>query len=63
MDRRQRKGVIKEYGLLLKHLTTHIVDPLEPIDPRDFRQAKGLIDSIKKVKKGGFRKLHKSNGD
>lgn len=62
MDR-QRKGVVKEYGLVLKHLVSHIIDPIEPIDPRDYRQAKGLINSLKSIKKGGFRKLHKKNGE
>ena len=46
------RGVLKNYDMLLKHLTSHIVDPREPIDPKDFRQSKLLINSIERVKQG-----------
>lgn len=44
--------VINNYGSVVKHLITHIIDPKEPIDPRDYKQTEQLITAIKKVKKG-----------
>lgn len=35
---------------ILKHLISHITDPKEPVDERDYSQAKKLIDEIKKQK-------------
>lgn len=36
---------------MLKHLTEHIADYDEPIDPKDYKQAKELIDNIRNDKK------------
>ncbi len=47
------KGMIDpltNYDMMLNHLIEHISDPKEPIDPRDYKQAKILIDAIKKEK-------------
>lgn len=46
------KGIntIENYDMILKHLMEHITDPKEPIDPRDYKQVKVLIDAIKKEK-------------
>lgn len=47
---------IKTYSNVLKHLIEHITDAKEPIDKRDFKQAKEIIDAIKNSKikgKGG----------
>lgn len=38
-------------GKMLKHLTEHIADYDEPIDPKDYNQAKELIDNIRNDKK------------
>jgi hypothetical protein len=35
---------------ILKHLISHIIDPKEPVDKRDYSQAKKLIDDIMKEK-------------
>lgn len=43
---------IKNYGKMLNHLTHHITDPNEPIDPLDFKQSIELIKTIKEQKKG-----------
>ena len=42
---------IKTYGKMLNHLTHHITDPNEPIDPLDFKQSIELINKIKDQKK------------
>lgn len=41
---------IKEYGKLLKHLISHISDPKEKIDKKDFKQSIELIKKIKSKK-------------
>lgn len=41
---------IKEYGKLLKHLISHITDPKEKIDKKDFKQSIELIKKIKSKK-------------
>lgn len=41
---------IKTYGQMLKHLVSHIKDPKEPIDPKDYKQAVMLIKKIKSKK-------------
>jgi hypothetical protein len=33
-----KKDVIKTYGSVLTHLLTHVKDPKEPIDKRDYKQ-------------------------
>jgi uncharacterized OB-fold protein len=45
------KTEVKTLGKVLTHLTSHIKDPKEPIDPRDFKQAKEVITAIKREKK------------
>lgn len=46
------KGIedINNYSNVLKHLTSHITDPNEPIDKRDYKQAIEMINAIKKQK-------------
>lgn len=44
-------GLTGDMGEMLKHLTSHIADPKEPIDPRDYKQAMMLIKNIMKQKK------------
>jgi hypothetical protein len=46
----QGAGVIDEYGSMVNHLTKHITDPNEPIDPQDYKQATHLIKKIKQIK-------------
>jgi len=41
---------IRDYGMMVKHLTSHIIDPKEPIDKKDFKQSKYFIDQIMKIK-------------
>jgi len=48
----QGAGVIDEYGSMVNHLTKHITDPNEPIDPQDYNQATHLIKKIKQIKMG-----------
>ena len=50
---RQGGSVLGDYGSVVKHLMSHITDPKEPIDPRDFAQAIHLIKGIKRMK-GGY---------
>jgi hypothetical protein len=45
-----KKDVIKTYGSILSHLLTHVKDPKEPIDKRDYKQSIKLINKIKKLK-------------
>lgn len=43
-------GNINNYSTFLEHLTSHITDPKEPIDPRDYQQAIKIINIIKQLK-------------
>lgn len=43
-------GNIYNYSTFLEHLTSHITDPKEPIDPRDYQQAIKIINIIKQLK-------------
>ena len=45
-----KKDVIKTYGSVLTHLLTHVKDPKERIDKRDYKQSIKLINKIKKLK-------------
>lgn len=45
-----KRQQIKDYGNMVKHLTSHIIDPNEPIDKKDFQQSKYLINQIMKIK-------------
>lgn len=53
--RLNKKGVIKQYGKMLEHLTEHIKDPIEKIDPKDYKQSKELINNIKNIKLGDLK--------
>lgn len=61
------KGVddVKNYGMLLNHLTEHITDPNESIDPKDYIQSQKLIKAILKEKKdlkgGRIKKISHNN--
>lgn len=41
---------INNYSQFLEHLTSHITDPNEPIDQRDYQQAIKIINIIKQLK-------------
>jgi hypothetical protein len=41
---------INNYSKFLEHLTSHITDPKEPIDVRDYQQAIKIINIIKQLK-------------
>jgi len=41
---------LKNYDMMLNHLVSHIADPKEPIDPKDYKQSKIIIDAIKREK-------------
>jgi len=47
---------VKTYGSILEHLVNHIKDPSEPIDPRDFKQAIKVINTIRQLKGKGLKK-------
>lgn len=47
-----KEDAIKNYGMFLKHLENHIIDPKEPIDPKDYIQSNKIIKAIKKIKGG-----------
>jgi hypothetical protein len=46
------KKELMNYAKMLAHLLGHIEDPNEPIDKKDYIDAKKLIDDMGKVKKG-----------
>jgi len=46
-----KRQQIQDYGKIVKHLTSHIIDPSEPIDKKDFQQSKYFINQIIKIKK------------
>ena len=48
-----RKAIKSDYAEMLKHLTSHIIDLKEPVDPRDYSQSIHLIKRLKKLKGGG----------
>lgn len=50
----QGGGVLGDYSSVIKHLLSHITDPKEPVDPRDYSQAIRLINSVKKLKGGNY---------
>lgn len=43
---------LRNYAKMLSHLLDHIEDPKEPIDKKDYKDVKKLIDNMEKVKKG-----------
>ena len=42
--------VLKDYDTMVNHLVGHITDPKEPVDSKDFTQAKRFIGRIKGIK-------------
>jgi hypothetical protein len=44
------KGLAKSSKKVLNHLVSHITDMKEPVDKRDFAQAKMIIDDLKEIK-------------
>ena len=44
------KGLVKTSKKMLGHLVEHITDMKEPVDKRDFAQAKMIIDDLKEIK-------------
>jgi hypothetical protein len=45
------KDTLKMYKHVLNHLLSHILDIKEPIDPKDYKQVKEIIDAIYTLKK------------
>jgi hypothetical protein len=45
-----KKSVLEHYGNIVNHLVSHITDPKEPIDKRDYSQSIDVIKEIKKIK-------------
>ncbi len=43
---------LKNYAKMLSHLLEHIEDPKEPIDKKDYKDAKRIIGDMEKVKRG-----------
>ena len=43
---------LKNYAKMLSHLIEHIEDPKEPIDKKDYTDAKRIIGDMEKVKRG-----------
>jgi hypothetical protein len=56
------KKELMNYAKMLAHLLGHIEDPREPIDKKDYRDAKKLIDDMEKVKGKGIKGI-KGRGD
>lgn len=44
---------LKNYAKILSHLLEHIEDPSEPIDKKDYKDAKQLINNMETVKRRG----------
>jgi uncharacterized protein YoxC len=49
------KKELMNYAKMLAHLLGHIEDPNEPVDKKDYRDAKKLIDDMGKVKGKGIK--------
>jgi len=49
----QGAGIKEDTSKVLKHLISHITDPKEPVDKRDYKQSKMLINDIMKMKMKG----------
>lgn len=47
-----KEDTLKNYTMFLKHLESHITDPKEPVDPKDYLQSNIIIKAIKKLKGG-----------
>jgi len=54
MVKTKNKKVAKDVSKTLDHLISHITDLKEPIDPRDFKQAKMLINDLQLLKGEGI---------
>jgi hypothetical protein len=48
----QRKDVLGDYSAVINHLISHITDPREPVDPRDYNHTIRLINSVRELKGG-----------
>ena len=48
----QGGGVLGDYSAVIKHLLSHITDPKEPVDPRDYKHTIRLINGIRTLKGG-----------
>jgi len=44
--------VLDNYSTIIKHLVSHITDPTEPVDPRDYKHTIRLINGIRQLKGG-----------
>ena len=53
MVKTKNKKMVKDVSKTLDHLISHITDLEEPIDPRDFKQAKMLINDLQSLKGEG----------
>lgn len=47
--------VLKNYSKIIDHLVSHITDPSEPVDPRDYHHTIRLINGIRELKGGRIR--------
>lgn len=52
--RLNKTPVLKEYSKLTNHLISHVTDPSEPVDPRDYTHSIDLIKRIQKIKGSGI---------
>jgi hypothetical protein len=43
---------LEDYDMIIKHLVSHITDPNEPVDPRDYNQTIHFIKRVKAMKGG-----------
>jgi hypothetical protein len=50
LRKKRGKGLLRDTKKVLGHLVSHISDMKEPVDKRDFEQAKMIIDDFKKIK-------------
>jgi hypothetical protein len=50
----QGRRVLGDYSNMIRHLISHITNPNEPVDPRDYNQTIGIINSIRALKGGRF---------
>jgi hypothetical protein len=60
-----KKKQMKEFGMMINHLTSHITDPKEPVDKKDYMQSKKLIDDMRHIKGGAisFTDIESSESD
>jgi len=46
------RQVFNNYSTIINHLISHITDPKEPVDPRDYKHTIRLINGIRQLKGG-----------